>query len=170
MPTILFLILMSVILLQGAFAQDVKPLVLNDDAHYFDFWEGTWYVVNNDNTLDSSAYFKVKRSVHAAAFEEEWQFKEVGKSVALRAWDKTNAKWGFVWVSANGLFQVWDSKKVDGHWYIYKQFTINNDTYLSRQGFIAQADGTVLRVSEKTYDEKKWELRFKQRLRKALQR
>jgi hypothetical protein len=57
-------------------------------------------------------------------------------------------------------------KKIEGQWYIYKQFTINGDTCLSRQDFIPQPDGTVLRVSEKTYDEKKWELRFKQRLKK----
>lgn len=151
---------------QAIFAQDVRPLVLTEDAHYFDFWEGTWYVVNDNNTIDTNSYFKVKRSVHPVAFEEEWQFKEVGKSIAIRAWDKTNNKWGFVWVSGNGLYQVWDTKKVDGHWYIYKQFTINGDTYLSRQGFLPQADGTVIRVSEKSYDEKTWELRFKQRLRK----
>jgi hypothetical protein len=149
-------------------AQDTRPLVQTDDTKYFDFWEGTWCVVKDDNTLDTASYFIVKRGVNPAAFEEKWQFSvpEKIKSTAVRVWDKTNNKWGFVWVSSNGLFQVWDSKKIDGHWYIYRQFIINGDTYLSRQGFLPQADGTVLRISEKTYDEKKWELRFKQRLKK----
>lgn len=71
-----------------------------------------------------------------------------------------------MWVSANGLYQVWDTKKVDGHWYVFKQFTIEGDNYLSRQGFIPKPDGTVLRISEKSYDEKTWHLRFKQRLKK----
>ena len=111
--------------------------------------------------------FRVTRSVNAAAFEEKWQFGSGAESFALRAWDKTNNKWGFGWISDNGLFQVWDTRKVDGQWYIYKEFTIDGDTYLSRQGLLLQPDGTVLRVSEKTYDEKKWELRFSQRLKKV---
>ncbi len=160
-----------VLLSVAGFAQDNNELVLTDDAKYFDFWEGTWHVMNVDGTMDTASYFKVKRSVHPAAFEEEWQFgadkKTPLKSVALRAWDKSNGKWGFVRVSDNGLYQVWETRKVDGHWYIYKRFTVNGDTYLSRQGFLLQPDGTVLRVSEKTYDEKKWELRFKQRLKKV---
>jgi hypothetical protein len=147
-------------------AQDTKPFTPSGDAKYFDFWEGTWFVLKDDNGIDSSAWFKVTRNVNQSSFLEEWKFSEGMRSTALRAWDKTNNKWGFVWISDNGLYQVWDTRKVDGNWYIYKEFTINGDTYLSRQGFIPQADGTVLRISEKTYDEKKWELRFKQRLKK----
>jgi hypothetical protein len=150
-----------------SFAQDVKPFVPEGDAKYFDFWEGTWYEIKDDGNLDSNSYFKVKRAVNPASFTEEWHFSNGMKSIAIRAWDKTGNKWGFVWVSDNGLYQVWDTKMIDNNWYIYKQFTINNDTYLSRQGFIPQPDGTVLRISEKTYDEKKWELRFKQRLKKV---
>lgn len=145
----------------------MNPLVLTEDAKYFEFWKGTWCVLKEDNTIDTTSYFKVKPSVNPAAFEEEWKFGSGMKSFAIRAWDKTNNKWGFVWVSGNGLFQVWDTRKVDGHWYIYKQFTVNGDTYMSRQSFILQPDGTVLRTSEKSYDEKKWEVRFSQRLRKV---
>jgi hypothetical protein len=147
-------------------AQDNNPLVLNTDAEYFNFWLGKWYLVKEDDSIDTAFYFQVKQSVHAAAFDEIWQFGSGQKSVALRAWDKSNNKWGFVWVSGNGLYQVWDSRKIDGHWYIYKEFTVNNDTYMSRQAFLPQSDGTVLRISEKSYDEKTWELRFKQRLKK----
>jgi hypothetical protein len=150
-----------------SFAQDQKPLVLTEDAQYFDFWEGTWYLIKEDNSLDSLTYFKVKKSVHPAAYIEEWQFGNQNKSIAIRAWDKTNQKWGFVWVSDNGLYQVWDTRKVDGNWFIYKEFDINGDKYLSRQGFIPNSDGTVTRISEKTYDSKKWELRFKQKLKKV---
>ena len=161
--------LFIILFLSGCFAstaQDTDALILTDDARYFNFWEGEWFTVKDDGTIDTTSYFKVTRSVHEAAFIEEWQFGNGMKSIALRAWDKTKSKWGFVWVSGNGLYQVWDSKKVDGHWYIYNTFTIKGDTYISRQGFFPQPDGTVLRISEKSYDEKKWELRFKQTLKK----
>lgn len=160
--------LLSILILISLYghAQDTKPFAPEGDAKYFDFWEGDWYLLKDDNTIDTSTHFKIQRSVHPSSFIEEWQFGNGMRSVALRAWDKTNNKWGFVWVSDNGLYQVWDSKKVDGNWYIYKEFDINGDKYLSRQAFILQPDGTVLRISEKTYDEKKWELRFKQRLKK----
>ena len=60
-----------------------------------------------------------------------------------------------------------DVYKRQDKWYIYKWFTINGETYLSRQGFFMQPDGTVLRISEKSLDEQHWELRFKQILVKA---
>lgn len=148
------------------YAQDTKPFAPEGEANYYNFWVGTWVLLKDDNTLDTTTYFMVKKGVHPSSFTEEWKFGNGSKSMAIRAWDKTNNKWGFVWVSDNGLYQVWDTKKVNEHWYLYKQFTINGDTYLSRQGFIPQADGTVLRISEKTYDEKTWEVRFKQRLKK----
>lgn len=105
-------------------AQDTKPFTPTGDATYFNFWEGLWYVIKEDNSLDSNAWFKVTRNVNEASFLEEWKFSEGMRSTALRAWDKTNNKWGFVWISDNGLYQVWDTKKVDGNWYIYRQFTI----------------------------------------------
>ena len=160
-------IALFIFITHSSYAQDMKSFVAEGEAKYFDFWEGNWFEIKDDNSVDSASSFKVVRSVHPACFTEEWQSSNGMKSIATRAWDKTNNKWGFVWVSDNGLYQVWDSRKIDNHWYIYKQFTINGDTYLSRQAFIPQPDGTVLRISEKSYDDKKWELRFKQRLKKV---
>jgi len=162
----LFFFLMTLSIVESVIGQDQNPLILTEDARYFDFWEGKWIALRDNNTLDSTISFEVVRSVNPASFEEKWQFGN-SRSVAIRAWDKSNSKWGFVWISDNGLFQIWDTRKVDGHWYIYKQFNVNGDVYLSRQGFFIQPDGTVLRVSEKSYDEKKWELRFSQRLKKV---
>jgi len=161
------LILVSLAMMNCTEAQDTKPFTAEGDATYFDFWEGKWVVVKEDNTLDSASYFNVKKSVNEASYEERWHFSNGRSSFAIRAWDKSAGKWGFAWISDNGLYQVWDTRKVDGHWYIYKTFDINGDRYLSRQGFIPQPDGTVIRISEKSYDEKKWELRFKQRLKKT---
>jgi len=148
-----------------AVGQDMNAFVAEGDAKYFDFWEGIWIGIKYDMTLDSTLRFEIKRSIHPAAFEEVWHMGG-GTSIALRAWDKTNGKWGFTWISSNGLYQVWNSEKIDGNWYILKDFNVNGDKYLSRQGFILQADGTVVRTSEKTYDRKKWEVRFIQHLKK----
>ena len=43
--------------------QDIKPFVADGDAKYFDFWEGTWYELKPDNSLDSTSYFKIKRGI-----------------------------------------------------------------------------------------------------------
>lgn len=147
-------------------AQDTKAFIPEGEAKYFDFWEGKWVVMKEDNSLDTASYFIVKKSVNPASYVEEWHFANGMSSFAIRAWDKTEGKWGFVWISDNGLYQVWDTRKIDGNWYIYRNFDINGDKYLSRQSFIPQSDGTVIRVSEKSYDDKRWELRFRQRLRK----
>src|SRR4051812_1988467 len=87
-------------------AQDTKPFVPEGDATYFDFWEGTWCEVKADGSIDSSSWFRVRRTVHPSSFIEDWHFSNGMQSIALRSWDKTTGKWGFVWASDNGLFQV----------------------------------------------------------------
>jgi hypothetical protein len=147
-------------------AQDVLPFTPTGEAKYFDFWEGNWYPVKENGALDTTQWFKVKRGVHPSSFVEDWKMNNGIRAIGLRAWDKINNKWGYVWVSDNGLYQVWDTRLIDGDWYIYREFTVNGDKYLSRQSFKLQADGTVLRMSEKSYDDKNWQLRFKQVLKK----
>ena len=145
-------------LLSGALitkAQDTKPFTPTGDAKYYDFWVGDWHKILKDKK-DTKVEFNVKKSIHPAAFYEEWdmQIDSVTriKAVALRAWDKTNSKWAYTWVSDNGLYQVWDTQKVGNDWYIVKQFTINGDTFLSRQAWIPMADGKVKRVGERSHD------------------
>src|SRR4051812_17738668 len=100
-----------------SYEQDIKPFIPEGDAKYYDFWEGTWVELKDDNSLDTSSSFKIARSVNRSCFIEDWHFSNGMKSIGIRTWDKTNNKWGFVWISDNGLFQVWDSKKIDGNWY-----------------------------------------------------
>ena len=148
-------------------AQDIKPLVQSEDTHYFDFWVGTWYVEENGKIDTAGTRFVVRRSVHPAAYVEEWRMDLNSNSTltatALRGWDKTNNRWMYTWVSANGLYQVWEGRKDQGHWYIYNRINIEGDQYLSRQGWIPESPGRVLRISEKSYDDgATWQLRFKQ--------
>ena len=70
----LFFILIAFSMIDSAIAQDQNPLVLTEDARYFDFWEGKWIALRDNNTLDSTVSFEVVRSVNPASFEERWQF------------------------------------------------------------------------------------------------
>lgn len=111
--------------------------------------------------------FIVRRSVHQAEYVEKWRMSIESNSAltatALRGWDKTNNRWMYTWVASNGLYQVWEGRKNKGHWYIYHRFNIEGDQYLSRQGWIPESPGRVLRVSEKSYDDgATWQVRFKQ--------
>jgi catechol 2,3-dioxygenase-like lactoylglutathione lyase family enzyme len=149
------------------FGQDTKPLSENVETRYYDFWPGTWYRVVNGKMDTTSTCFKVARSVHPAAFEEKWRMvidsTTTVRATALRAWDKTSARWMYTWVSDNGLHQVWEGRKVDGNWYIYRPFDINGDKYLSRQAWIPEGPKQLMRISEKSYDDgKTWQLRFKE--------
>lgn len=66
-------------------------------------------------------------------------------------------------MSTDGLFQIWEGKKVDGIWYIYKTFMIDGQEVLSRQAFIPENDTTVIRTSEHSSDNgKTWRLRFRE--------
>jgi hypothetical protein len=153
-------------------AQDLKPLGEDPDAHYYDFWPGTWCSVEGGKIDRAGSVFRVQRGVHDASFEETWRQRIDARTVlrarAIRAWDKTAGRWMFVWVSENGLFQVWEGNKQGDRWYIYKEFDIDGERYLSRQGWFPVGPNEVERVSEKSSDQgKTWQLRFRQRYRKA---
>ncbi len=149
------------------FAQDIKPLEENAETKYYDFWTGTWYKTVNGKVDTASTYFQVVRSVHPASYLENWRMVidsvTTLRAVALRAWDKTNNRWMYTWVSDNGLHQVWEGRKVNNDWYIFKTFDINGDKYLSRQAWIPDGTLRLTRVSEKSYDDgKTWQLRFRE--------
>src|SRR5689334_15640823 len=80
-----------------AFAQDTKPFTPEGDARYYDFWLGTWQQVKNGKIDPSGTTFVVTRSVNGAAMREEWRMVIDSTTklaaTALRAWDKTNARW-----------------------------------------------------------------------------
>jgi len=74
------------------YSQDINPLVLSEETSYYNFWEGTWYKVNNETGIvdTSVACFKVTKGIHPACWKEEWHCI---KATALRSWDKTNNRW-----------------------------------------------------------------------------
>jgi hypothetical protein len=153
-------------------AQDVRPLALTEDAKYYDFWVGTWYKEVDGRPDTSSTSFRVVRDVHPAAFHEEWRMVVDPttrlRASAIRAWDKTAGRWMYVWVSDNGLFQVWEGRKVGDQWYIYRPFDVEGDKYLSRQAWIPEGPDRLMRVSEKSYDDgRSWQLRFREYYRRV---
>ncbi|NIR48501.1 hypothetical protein GWO43_08730 [candidate division KSB1 bacterium] len=152
-------------------SQDADQFAETVDSKYYDFWEGTWFKYENGEIDTSGTYFKVKRGIHPAAFQENWRLvidsTTTLYATAVRAWDKTDTKWRYVWISEDSLFQVWDGVKVDEDWYIYKTFKINGEHILSRQAWLPQKDDLVLRTSEWSKDNgKSWKLRFKEYYKK----
>jgi hypothetical protein len=148
-------------------AQDIRPLVDEPALHYFDFWEGTWYRVVDGQVDTTATRFIVTRGVHPGAWEERWRQRldsaTVLHATGLRAWDKTSRRWMYVWVSENGLFQVWEGRLVRRDWYIYHEFDIQGDRYLSRQAWLPGPPGRLVRISERSSDGgQSWELRFRE--------
>ena len=172
MKKFLAIIFLLTLKLGSGLGQDLNQPVKSPDAKYYDFWEGTWYRYENGKIDTSGTCFKVERGMHSAAFHENWRLvidaTTTLHATAIRAWDKTTSKWGYVWVSADSLFQVWEGVKVDNDWYIYKNFETNGERILSRQAWILQKNGLVLRTSEWSQDNgNSWKLRFKEHYQKV---
>lgn len=153
-------------------SQDLSGKSFHPDSKYYDFWEGQWYRVHEDGKVDTSHItFNVKKGLHPAMYEEDWQFNREDsykfKSSAIRSWDNLNDKWMFLWLSEEGHFQIWEGRKVGDHWYIYKEFNINGEEILSRQAWIPQANDQIIRTSEWSKDKgKTWKMRFKEHYKK----
>jgi len=139
-----------------AAAQTDAPYAESPDTRYFDFWPGTWASVVDGKPDPNATTFTVRRSVHAAAFEEEWRLVDergvVAVSRGLRAWDQIAGRWMFAWVSANGLFQVWQGERVGGHWYIQREFEVDGKKFLSRQAWLPDGPDRLTRVMERSFD------------------
>ena len=145
--------------------QDTLPLIQSADTHYYDFWVGRWEVVKDNVADPHGTTFVVTRGVHPAALEETWSGALAAR--AFRSWDKTAGRWMHVWVSANGLFQVWEGRKVGSDWYMFKEFDIAGDRYLSRQAILRRDDHHATRISERSDDGgRTWQLRFREDLRR----
>ena len=146
-----------------AAAQTTRPLVENADTHYFDFFVGRWFPAVDGRVDTTGTSFTVRRSVNAAAFEEQWAQRldnRVLRSVAFRAWDQVANRWMFSWVSDNGLFQVWQGEKVGDDWYIVREFDFEGQKFLSRQAWIPDGPNRLTRVMERSTDGgKTWQTR-----------
>jgi len=146
---------------------NAQNLQTSSDSTYYDSWVGNWYQVVDGTTSDKVSFI-VKRALYHSSYEEYWfTAGGVDFSMAWRAWDTRTRKWDFAWMSTDGLFQIWEGKKVNGIWYMYKTFIINGESVLSRQAFIPQDDRTLVRTSEHSRDNgHTWKLRFRETYKK----
>ncbi|MFW6078372.1 MAG: hypothetical protein ACODAE_02045 [Gemmatimonadota bacterium] len=151
--------------------QTDAPMPDSPEARYFDFWPGTWVEVVDGAPDTAATTFTVTRGVHRSAFEERWKLVYDGaahRSTALRAWDRVNERWMFTWVSDNGLFQVWEGRKVGDDWYIVREFEIDGERFLSRQAWIPRGRNELVRVMERSFDGgQSWETRSRTRFRRV---
>lgn len=148
-------------------AQDSGALGDDPAMHYYDFWEGTWHQVIDGEADTTGTVFHVERDVHPAAFIERWRLvidsTTTLHATALRAWDKTTRRWMYTWISDNGLYQVWEGRRVGDHWYIYRQFDVQGDRFLSRQAWIPDGPNRLVRISERSDDGgRTWQTRFRE--------
>lgn len=137
-------------------AQTTAPFEDTPEAHYFDFWPGTWVEVVDGVPDTSATRFEVRRSVHPAAYDERWRLVVDGTALhatALRAWDRVAGRWMFTWVSDNGLYQVWEGRRFGDDWYIVREFEIDDERFLSRQAWIPRGDDELVRVMDRSFDD-----------------
>ncbi len=135
----------------------------NQDDLYYKDWIGEWYLKNKGEP-DKLPSFVVTQGLYRGSFEEIWMGSGGSFSKAWRAWDKRTQKWDFAWMSVDGLFQIWNGKKVNGIWYMYNTFILDNGKkVLSRQAFTPMSPTRMVRTSEHSSDNgKTWNLRFRE--------
>lgn len=138
----------------------------SEDQRYYDFWPGTWYRVVDGAIDTTGTRFNVRR-VYDAAFEETWRLVVDSTTTiaarALRAWDRSERRWRYVWISESGHFQVWEGRQVDGDWFLYNEFDIDGERVLSRQAWIPRGADRLVRISEHSRDGgRTWEERFRE--------
>jgi hypothetical protein len=144
-----------------ASAQTNEPFEGHAQSGYYDFWPGVWQQIIDGEPDPDATTFVVRRSVHPAAYLEEWTQVDDGvarESFAIRAWDQINDRWMFTWISENALYQTWSSERVGDDWYIVKEWNIGGKVFLTRQAWIPDDPDTLVRVFERSFDDRAtWE-------------
>jgi len=148
-------------------AQTDAPAPASAEMRHFDFWPGKWVKIVNGHPDPKATSFTVKRSIHDAAFEEEWRQindrGEIAVSRAFRAWDQIGGRWMLAWISQNALFQVWEGRKFGDRWYIVREFEVEGRKFLSRQAWWLSGPDRVTRLMERSFDGgANWELRSRE--------
>ena len=146
-------------------AQTTRPFVESAETHYYDFYVGRWLPLVDGRIDSTGTAFIVRRSVHPAAYEEDWvqRIDSVEhRSTALRAWDQIENRWMFTWISGNALFQVWRGEKVGKDWYIVRDFDFEGQKFVSRQAWIPEGPDRLVRVMERSTDGgRTWQTRYR---------
>jgi hypothetical protein len=146
-------------------AQDLSKVPDSPDQRYYDWWIGRWQR-EVDGRIDSAATEFLVSRAPSGAIVEQWRLVFDSTSLgatAIRAFDKAWNRWMYVWTSSAGNFQVWEERRVGDKWYIYREFDIAGDRYLSRQAWLPEGPGRLTRISEKSYDGGvTWQLRFRE--------
>lgn len=135
-----------------------------DDVHYYDGWPGAWHRIDGAR-IDSVPTFVVRRGP-GNSFLEDWHLVIDGErtsSFGLRSWDPATAAWRLVWVADPDHFQIWDGLEQPEGWYIVREFGEGADAFLSRQAWILQEDGRMLRTVERSQDHgRTWTVRYRE--------
>jgi hypothetical protein len=148
---LLVFVVCAELVLCGAYARAAEPDSV--DVHYYDGWPGTWYRVEGER-VDSLPTFEVRKGP-GHSFLEDWYLVIDGKrtsSFALRSWDPETKMWRLAWVADPEYFQIWDGVKHPEGWYITRKFVQGAETFWSRQAWIPQGPGRMLRTIERSTD------------------
>jgi hypothetical protein len=148
-----------------AVAQDLSKVPDTPAQTYYDWWLGHWRREVDGKVDTSATEFLVTRSP-SGAIVEHWRMAFDSTSLratGLRSFDKAWNRWMYVWTSSAGHFQVWEERRVGEKWYIYREFDIGGDRYLSRQAWLPDGADRLTRISEKSYDGGvTWQPRFRE--------
>lgn len=136
-------------------------------SEYFDFWkDGKWeseITIYNNDTIPEKDNFIVQKLDGKNAFKEKWTiFIGDGEYVdadVMRAFDQETKKWKLFYVDDLNA-QVWDSKVIDEKVFFYKEFNYKGKKFYSRQSWSFQPDGKVLRIIQRSDDNKTWHPRY----------
>ncbi|MDC8003685.1 hypothetical protein POV27_06460 [Aureisphaera galaxeae] len=142
-------------------------LVYSQSADHFDFWKnGKWeseITIYNNDTIPEKDSFIVRKLEGMNAFTENWKiFIGDGEYVdanVTRAFDKETNRWKLFYVDDLNA-QLWDSQNVDGRLYFFKEFSYKGKKFYSRQTWIPQSDGSVVRIIERSEDNREWRIRY----------
>lgn len=154
------------IFLSGSF-MSVCPSFGQQNSAYFDFWKsGQWtseITIFNQDTIQEKDSFSVQKMDGKNAFLEDWSIfigdGEYVSATVIRAFDQETKKWRLFYIDDLNA-QSWESKLSENTLWFYKQFTYNGKVFYSRQSWVLESEGRVVRKIERSEDNQNWKPRY----------
>ena len=128
-------------------------------SHQFDFWIGSWDVINVDGTL--AGHNRIQPILDGCVLQETWAGFSDSAGTSLNFFDTTRGKWREFWVWREGTTLELEGGLINGAMVLEGDRVEDGKVVLNRITWTHRPDGTVNQLWENSTDNSKsWKTVF----------
>lgn len=153
------LLITATLLIAAATVQAAGKGCADDRAHQFDFWIGSWDVMNVDGTV--AGHNRIEPILDGCVLQETWAGFSGSAGTSLNFFDTSRGKWRQFWVWREGTTLELEGGLINGAMVLEGDSIEDGKVVLNRITWTHRPGGTVKQLWENSTDNgKSWKSVF----------